>query len=78
MTKLKEIAEHYGIGSAHTGTVDKYVIEAMRKYAEFCCEEQKKLCADKTNHVDSFFEDNTYWHTTEDILNSPTYKEDEK
>jgi phosphomannomutase len=45
MKKLKEIAEHYGIGSAHTGTVDKYVIEAMQKYAEFCCEEQKKtLC----------------------------------
>lgn len=45
MTKLKEIAEYYGIGSAHTGTVDKYVEQAMKEYATYCCEEQKTICA---------------------------------
>jgi hypothetical protein len=82
MTKLEEIISKLPTYTDEGGYGKHYVIQAMKEYAEFCCEKQKKICAKYIDPYEYSFNDEG--HITGEvenksiklILNSPTYKEE--
>lgn len=82
MTKLEEIINKHRIDANHWADqdfTDETVEIIAKEYAEFCCEQQKKICS---NYAEIHYELVTDcaeapFIDTDSILNAPTYKEED-
>jgi hypothetical protein len=95
MTKLEEIINKHRIDANHWADqdfTDETVEIIAKEYAEFCCEEQKKTCAENASltsmTLEEIPENCNFMHfqlldsdfaivDKESILNCPTYKEED-